>query len=195
VSARILFLGAVAVGLWVSSAGAQQIYQWRDTQGTVHFSDKPPPYPAVVTIDGEISPPTASPPSSAPAKSTRPSSYSRPRSQRSRSVAFNRSISSLIDGGPRSRLRGTTLDPPASDSSSASFGTALNDPSDQPAPVKRNARATRRSSANDDMSVPSLDGALSGGLSGDSAAGTNSSPARRQPAPPAQNPPLETAGP
>jgi len=196
VSALRFVLSAAVVGLWVSGASAQQIYQWRDAQGTVHFADKPPPYPANVTIDGEISPPTASPPSTTSAKpAARPSGYYHSRGQASRSAAFNRSISSLIDGGPRSRLRGATLDPPAADTSSSSFGTPLTDPSNQPTTVKRTGRTTRRSSPNDDMAVPSLDGALTQGLSADGETAANAAPSRRPATSQSQNPPLETAGP
>ena len=169
-SAQSVVIGALAVAFLVSGTSAQEIYQWRDAQGTVHFADKPPPYPANVTvIDGQISPPSAPTPHASRTKSSH--SYLASNGQRtaSRSVAADRSISSLIDGGPRSRLRRITADAAAAESPSTNSWTTLSDLSSQNAVARRFGRASaaRRYGPPDDLAVPSLDGALSQSLSAD----------------------------
>lgn len=188
-SARIFLFCAVLVALWVGGASAQDIYQWRDAQGTVHFSDRPPPYPANVTVDGQISPPTAPP--SAPAVSRMPNHSPRyVNSQRKslRNSALNPSISSLIGGGSHSRMRRAVNDPAAADSSGSISGTSLADPAEpQPVPTRRR-RAARPSGPADDLAVPSLDGALSQNLLSDGSAAAGSTTSHRPANPPSEAP-------
>lgn len=40
---RWLWILAGAALLWTASAGAQEAYKWKDANGTVHYSQQPPP--------------------------------------------------------------------------------------------------------------------------------------------------------
>lgn len=203
-SAQSVVFSALAVAFFVSGTSAQEIYRWRDAQGTVHFADKPPPYPADVTLlDGQISPPTVPTPQASRTKSRRSpaNSYLTSGGQptASRNAPANRSINSLIEGSPRSRLRRITADAASAESSGTNSGTTLSDLSSQDTVVRRfgragaaEAAAARPKGPADDLAVPSLDGALSQNLSADGGSGTTRS--RRPPMPPSLSP-LETAGP
>jgi len=200
-SAQSVVLGALAVALFVSGTSAQEIYRWRDAQGTIHFADKPPSYPADVTLlDGQTSPPTAPTPHASQTKSSRSSANSYLTSSgqptASRNAPANRSINSLIESGPRSRLRPITTDAASAESPGTNSGTTLSDLSSQDNVVRKSGRAAaaRRKGPADDLAVPSLDGALSQNLSADGGSGTTSSRSRRPPTPPSLSP-LETAGP
>lgn len=196
-SAQSVVLGALVVAFLVSGTSAQEIYQWRDPQGTVHFADKPPPYPANVTLlDGQISPPSAPTPHASRTKSSRSYRASNGQGTASRNAPANRSISSLIDGGPRSRLRRITADAASAESPGTNSWTTLSDLSSQNAVARRSGRAAaaRRNVPADDLAVPSLDGALSQSLSPDDTSGSTSSRARRPPTPSGLSQ-LQTAGP
>jgi len=206
VSAQNVVLGALAVAFLASGTSAQEIYRWRDAQGTVHFADKPPPYAADVTVlDGEISPPTAATQHASQTKSSRSSANSDLASSgqptASRNAPANRSISSLIEGAPRSRLRRITADAASAESPATNSGTTLSDLSSQVTVVKKSGTSTttdaagrRRNGPADDLAVPSLDGALSQNLPVDGSSGTTSSRSRRPSAPPSFSP-LQADGP
>lgn len=196
-SAQSVVFGVLAVAFFVSGASAQEVYQWRDAQGTVHFADKPPSYPANVTLlDGQISPPSVPTPPASPTRSSRSYRASNGPPTASRDVPANRSISALIDGGPRSRLRRITADAASAESPGTNSGTTLSDLSSQDAVVRKPGRgaAARRSGPADDLAVPSLDDAMSQSLSSDGGSGTTSSRSRQPSTPPSLSQ-LQTAGP
>jgi len=176
VSAKSVVLCALVVAFFVGGVRAQDIYQWRDAQGTVHFSDKPPSYPADVTVhDGEISAPSDPTPRASRAKSSRAYFTSNAREAATpRDVPANPSISSLIDGGTRSNSRRITPNAASAESAESTetnSGTTLGDLSSQQTVVRRSARgaAARANVPTDDLAVPSLDGALSQNLTMDGA--------------------------
>jgi hypothetical protein len=185
VSAQSLVVGVLAIVLLASGASAQEIYRWRDAQGTVHFADKPPPYPADVTLlDGHVDQPSVSTPAAqskpvrTPAKSYF-TSGGRPTASRS---ILNRSISSQIAGSRRQKPQSATSDAASGESSAANSGTGLSDLAPQESVVRRysKAAAARRAAPADDLAVPSLDSALSQTLSAEGGSQTTASRSARK---------------
>jgi len=94
---RVAFCALVLVFLSISGTAAEEIYRWRDAQGTIHFADAPPTYPAEVSrIDGKSAQPTVRTPQASRT------------ALRSSSAPVSRSINSLINGGPRLPSRRVT---------------------------------------------------------------------------------------
>jgi len=177
VSAQSLIFGALVVAAFVSGASAQEIYRWRDAQGTIHFADVRPPYPADVTVlDGRSSEPARPAQPALKDKSRRSSTTSSEQRTASRMAPANRSISSLIDGGPRSRPRRLAADEASAEPPSTNAGTTLSDLSSQTTVVRRFGRtgAARNGGLANDLAVPSLDGALSQNLPAESGSGSSS---------------------
>jgi hypothetical protein len=133
----------------------------------------PPSYPADVTVhDGEISAPGDPTPRASRARPSRAYFTSKAREAATpRDVPANPSISSLIDGGPRSNSRRITPNAASAESTETNSGTTLGDLSSQQPVVRRSARgaAARANVPTDDLAVPSLDGALSQNLTMDGA--------------------------
>ncbi len=172
-SAKSVVLCALVAAFFVGGVHAQDIYRWRDAQGTVHFSDKPPSYRADVTVhDGEISAPSDPPPRASRARPSR--AYLTSNAQEAaapRDVPANPSISSLIDGGARPHSRPIVPNAASAESTETNSGATLGDLSPQQPVVRRSARgaAARANVPTDDLAVPSLDGALSQNLTMDGA--------------------------
>lgn len=152
---RVVCCSLVLVFVSISSTAAEEIYRWRDAQGTIHFADAPPTYPAEVSrIDGKSGQPTVRTPQ---ASRTAP---------RSSSAPVSRSISSLINHPPRPPSRRITTGALSGELPGRNSRTGGSDPLSQDAVVGRLGSAgtadaaARRNDAGNDPAVPSLDRAL-----------------------------------
>lgn len=173
---RVVFCALVLVFLSISSTAAEEIYRWRDAQGTIHFADAPPTYPAEVSrLDGVSRHPTVTTP---------PASKN---VLRGSPAPVSRSINSLINGGPRLPSRRVTT---GALSSKRPGGTSRASGSDQ---LSRNMvvgrlgsagmadTAARRDGAANDLAVPSLDHALADPVSAGDDSERPTAPNRRLP--------------
>ncbi len=157
---RVVFCALVLVLLSIDSTAAEEIYRWRDAQGTIHFADAPPAYPAEVSrLDVAAGPPTV-------------------RTQQASQTALRRSpdpvtrsINSLINGGPRLRSRrvttGTLSSKGLGEASSASDQLSQNTVGGRLGGARKADAAARRNGAANDLAVPSLDHALADPVSAD----------------------------
>ncbi len=153
---RVAFCALVLVTISISSTAAEEIYRWRDAQGTIHFADAPPPYPAKVSrLDGASDRTVARKPQA---------SLVAPRLS---PATANPSISSLINVGPRSQVRRSRTDASPGNPRERTSETSGSGPLFRNAVVRRLDKAAnapdtgaRRDETANDLAVPSLDHAL-----------------------------------
>jgi hypothetical protein len=173
---RVVCCSLVLVFVSISSTAAEEIYRWRDAQGTIHFADAPPTYPAEVSrLDGKSAQPTVRTPQASRT------------ALRSSSAPVSRSISSLIGGAPRSPSRRITTGALPGASPGRNSRTSGSDPLSQNTVVGRLGSAgtadaaARRNEAGNDLAVPSLDHALADPVSAGDGSERPPAPYRRLP--------------
>ncbi len=162
---RVAFCALVLVFRSISGTAAEEIYRWRDAQGTIHFADAPPTYPAEVSrLDGVSSHPTVTTPQSSK------------NAVRRSPAPVSRSINSLINSGPRLPSRRVTTGALSGNRPGGTSSARGSDPLSRNAGVGRLGSAgtadtaARRDGAANDLAAPSLDHALADPVS----AGTDS---------------------
>ncbi len=172
---RLAFGALVVVLLSVGNLAAEEIYRWRDAQGTIHFADAPPTYPAEVSrLDG------------AGGRTAARTTQASPTAPRVLPATVNPSIISLINERPRSPSRRTTNGTPSGKRSAASPATAGSGSlSGNAGTVRLNISGkvdagTGRDPTADDLSVPSLDRALTAPVSNGDGSERPAAPSRRQ---------------
>ena len=173
---RVTLCSLVLVFVAISNTAGEEIYRWRDAQGTIHFADAPPTYPAEVSrIDGDS------------IQQKVPTPQALRTAPRSPSAPVSRSISSLINGAPRSPSRRITAGGLSGESAGPSSKASDADPLSRDAVVGRLGKAStadaaaRGNGVGNDLAVPSLDHALAAPVSAGDGSERPPAPYRRLP--------------